>query len=156
MLNRRPRDPLCWMMISFTASYYQLVSKSPSGVPRAPSAGCGFPYHNLSLNRLISNSIGGPEGPLHRAVAFSTTSYLWILWSPTPWLPVPPSYITVKSATQSPTQSLAWHVWSSSSGNNCHAVHKSLSSGASVYEYTMGFFTLSHFVSQARLRDFLS
>ena len=36
------------------------------------------------------------------------------------------SYIIV----QSPTQSLEWHVWSSSSGNNCHAVHRSLSSGA--------------------------
>ena len=47
-----------------------------------------------------------------------------------------PSYIIV----QSPTQSLEWHVWSSSSGNNCHAVHRSLSSGASVYECTMGFY----------------
>ena len=37
-------------------------------------------------------------------------------------------------------QSLEWHVWSSSSGNNCHAVHRLLSSGASVYEYTMGFY----------------
>ena len=46
-----------------------------------------------------------------------------------------PSYIIV----QSPTQSLEWHVWSSSSGNNCHAVHRSLSSSASVYECTMGF-----------------
>ena len=27
--------------------------------------------------------------------------------------------------------SLEWPVWSSSSGNNCHAVHRSLSSGAS-------------------------
>ena len=41
------------------------------------------------------------------------------------------------------------HVWSSSSGNNCHAVHRSLSSGASVYECTMGiFFTSSHFICQ--------
>ena len=47
-----------------------------------------------------------------------------------------PSYIIV----QSPTQSLEWHVWSSSSGNNCHAVHRSLSSGASVYECTMEFY----------------
>ena len=46
-----------------------------------------------------------------------------------------PSYIIV----QSPTQSLEWHVWSSSSGNNCHAIHRSLSSGASVYKCTMGF-----------------
>ena len=96
-------------------------------------------------------------------VAFSTTSCLQLVWSPTHsgvpkapsagwWLSLPhlgsnfsdlqlpdflssPSYIIV----QSPTQSLVWHVWSSSSGNNCHAVHRSLSSGASVYESTMGF-----------------
>ena len=42
-----------------------------------------------------------------------------------------PSYIIVPS----PTQSLEWHVWLSSSGNNCHAVHRSLSSGASVWLY---------------------
>ena len=47
-----------------------------------------------------------------------------------------PSYIIV----QSPTQSLEWHVWLSSSRNNCHAVHRSLSSVASVYECTMGFY----------------
>ena len=47
-----------------------------------------------------------------------------------------PSYIIV----QSPTQSLERHVWSSSSGNNCHAVHRSLSSGASVYDCTAGFY----------------
>ena len=96
-------------------------------------------------------------------MAFSTASCLLLLWSPTLsgvpkalsagwWLSLPhldsdssdhqltvflswPSYIIV----QSPTQSLGWHVWSSSSGNNCHAVHRSLSSGASVYECTMGF-----------------
>ena len=48
----------------------------------------------------------------------------------------PPSYIIV----QSPTQSLEWHVWSLSSGNYSHAVQRSLSSGASVYECTMGFY----------------
>ena len=47
-----------------------------------------------------------------------------------------PSYIIVPS----PTQYLEWHVWSSSSGNNCHAVHRSLSSGASVYDCTAGFY----------------
>ena len=31
-------------------------------------------------------------------------------------------------------------VWLSSSGNNCHAVHRSLSSGASVYDCTAGFY----------------
>ena len=36
--------------------------------------------------------------------------------------------------------SLEWPVWSSSSGNNCHPVQRSLSSGASVYESIMGSF----------------
>ena len=31
-------------------------------VPRAPSAGCGFPYHILSPMSLIPNSFG-PQGP---------------------------------------------------------------------------------------------
>ena len=53
----------------------------------------------------------------------------------------PPSYIIV----QSPTQSLEWHVCSSSSENNCHAVHGSLSFGASVYECTMRFYLVPYF-----------
>ena len=51
-----------------------------------------------------------------------------------------PSYIIV----QSPTQSLEWHVWSSSRGNNCHAVHRSPSSGASVFVCTMGFYLVPY------------
>ena len=47
--------------------------------------------------------------------------------------------------------SFEWPVWSSSSGNNCHAVHRSLSSGASLWS---GTFTLSHIISRAHLRDF--
>ena len=88
--------------------------------PRAPSAWCGFPYH-ISVWSLTGTIL---------------TSVLTVLYnSSTP--------------TQSPTRSLKSHVWSSSNGNNCHAVHWSLSSGASVYECTMGiFFTSSHFVSQ--------
>ena len=51
------------------------------------------------------------------------------------------------TSTRSPTRSLKSHVRSSSTGNNCHAVHRSLSSGASVYECIMGFI-LSYFISQ--------
>ena len=53
--------------------------------------------------------------------------------------------------------SLEWPVWSSSSGNNCHPVQRSLSSGASVYESIMGSF-LPRPISSAnfRSRDFLS
>ena len=112
ILNRRPRGPLCWLSLLHLITNWS-DSQTPSGVPRAPSAGYGFPYHISSLTRLISNSIGGSKGPLCRAVAFSTTSRPQL----TGFLSTP-SYIIV----QSPTQSLEWHVWSSSSGNNCHAV----------------------------------
>ena len=72
--------------------------------------------------------------------------------TPLSWL----SYIIV----QRPLNRLLdlWNgVWSSPSGNNCHAVHRSLSSGASVYECTMGIF-LARPISSAnfRPRDFLS
>ena len=57
----------------------------------------------------------------------------------------------------SPPLSLEWPVWSSSCGNNCHPVQRSLSSGASVYESIMGSF-LPRPISSAnfRPRDFLS
>ena len=83
-----------------------------SGVLRPLLLGGGFPCHILSPTSLLQ-----------------LTDFL-----------SSPSYIIVQSLTQSPTQSLEWHVWSSSSGNNCHAVHRSLSSGASVYECIMGFY----------------
>ena len=151
LLNRRPRGPLCWVRAFSTASCHQLVSKLHRESRGPLLLGGDFPYHILSPTRLISNS-----------------SDLQLVWSSTPsgaprapsagrWLSLPhllsdfpgpqltdflssPSYIIVQSPTQSPTQSLEWHVWSSSSGNNCHAVQRSLSSGASVYECIMGFY----------------
>ena len=85
-------------------------SRAAQPEARGPSS---LPGWWLSLPHLVSNSSD-----------LQITDFLYTL-----------SYIIV----QSPTQSLEWHVWSSSSGNNCHAVHRSLSSGASVYECTMGF-----------------
>ena len=120
-------------------------------------------------------STGRPEA---HSAGWSATSYQQFLCTPTQsgapspfslvWLSLPYLvYNSIRSLTgtnltplltelynsstptQSPTRSLKLHVWLSSSGNNCHAVHRSLSYGASVYEYTMGiFFTSSHFVSQ--------
>ena len=51
MLKRRPSGPaLCWMMAFFTASYQHLLwTPTQSGFPRAPSPGCGFPYHISSI-----------------------------------------------------------------------------------------------------------
>ena len=54
-------------------------------------------------------------------------------YTPTQSLP-----ITGQRNMQLPV-SLEWHVCSSLSGNNCHTVHKSLSSGASFYDGTVGF-----------------
>ena len=111
LLNRRPRGPaVSWMMAFFTASYNQLVSKTSSRIPRTLRPGVPFP----------------------------TTSRL-SLCPITNWLPVLTELYNSSSPTQSPTQSLEWHVWSSSSENNCHPVQRSLSSSASVYECIMGF-----------------
>ena len=122
LLNRRPRSSaLCWVMAFFTASYQQLLL---TPTHQGPEGLFGLAW--LSLPHLISN--------LSPTVPNCLTSVLTELYnSLTP--------------TQSPTRSLEWHVWSSSSGNNCHAVQRSLSSGVSVYECIMGFFTLSHFIS---------
>ena len=105
----------CWLSLLHLISIFS-GPQTPSRFPRAPSAGCGFPYHAIS--NWNSNSTG-------------LTSVLTELYN-----------------SSTPTWSLKSHVWSSSSGNNCHAVQRSLSSGASVYESIMGFFSLSHFVSQ--------
>ena len=121
----------CWLSLLHLISNFS-GPQTPSGFPRAPSAGCGFPYQ-------ISSITPSPTG-----TGTVLTSVLTKLYnSSTP--------------TRSPTRCLKSHVWSSSSGNNCHAVHRSLSSGASVYECAMGIF-LPRPISSAnfRPRDFLS
>ena len=80
-----------------------------------------------------------PGGPLCWVRAFSTASCHQRISKLTDFL-FSPNYIIV----QSPTQSLEWPVWSSSSGNNCHAVHRSLSSGASVYDCTAEFYLVPY------------
>ena len=48
MLNRKP-----WThSAGWSATSYQQLLRSPNsiGVPKAPSAWCGFPYHNSSIN----------------------------------------------------------------------------------------------------------
>ena len=128
LLNRRPGGPaFCWVLAFFTTSCHHRVW-SP-------------------------NSIGGPEGPSCWVVAFSTTSCHQRVSKLTDFL-FSPSYIIIQSPTQyhpitghrdvSLPLSLEWHVWLSSSGNNCHAVHRSLSFGASVYDCTMGFYLVPY------------
>ena len=98
--------------------------------------GDGFLYCILSATSLDPNS-SGARGPLRPGVAFPTTSYQQLISNCNCLTSVLTELYNSSTTTQSPTRSLEWHVWSSSSGNNCHAVHRSLSSGASVYECTM-------------------
>ena len=115
LLNRRPRGPLCWVRAFFTATYQHLL-----WTPTQSGASSPFGLVWLSLPHLVHNSVRSLTGT-------NLTSVLTELYNSS-------------TSTQSPTRSLKSHVWSSSSGNNCHAVHRSLSSGASVYECTMGIF----------------
>ena len=112
-------------MAFFTASYQQLLwTPTQLGAPRP------FGLVWLSLPHLVSNSV--------------RSLIVWFL--------VLTELYNSSTPTQLPTQSLEWHVWLSSSGNNCHVVQRSLSSGTSVYECIMAF-TLSHFISQIRPRN---
>ena len=85
-----------------------------------------WPLHSYGHQRcvflvllMLNRRSGGPA--FCWVLAFSTTSFHQTLWSPklTDFLSSP-SYIIVPW----PTQSLEWHVWLSSSENNCHAVHR--------------------------------
>ena len=117
------------------------LSRSPDAQPEARGPTL-LAFSTASYHRLVwsPNSIGGPEDPFCWVVAFPTTSLSNSSDLQLTDFLFTPSYIIVQSPTQSPTQSLEWHVWSSSSGNNCHAVQRLLSSGASVYECIIGFY----------------
>ena len=123
MLNRRPWGPLCWVLAFFTASYQQLLwSPDSIGVPKGP-----FGQVWLSLPHLIYNSVQSLTGTGTRT---PLTSVLTELYN-----------------SSMPTRSLKSHVWSSWSGNNCHAVHI-LFRCVSLWVYHGNFFTSSHFISQ--------
>ena len=114
----------------------------------------GFLYHILSATSLVPNSSGGPEGPF--SLVWLSLPHLVYNSNSNCLTSVLTELYNSSTPTQSPTQSLAWHVWSSSSGNNCHAVHRSLSSGASVYECTIGILACPILIANFHPRDFLS
>ena len=108
------------------------LSRSPSAQPEAqwPTLlGDGFLYCILSASSLDPNS-SGPQAPS------AWCGFPYQILTQTGTRNVLNSVLTElynsSTSTRSPTRSLKTHVWSSSSGNNCHAVHRSLSSGASV------------------------
>ena len=116
-----------------------------TGALESTLLGAGFPYYISSYS--ISNSTR-----LHCLLLFNSSA-LYYLQTPTRWYghaSTPPQFLPLSGDRDvSLPLHLEWPVWSSSSGNDCHAVQRSLSSGTSVYESIMGsFFTSSHFISQ--------
>ena len=148
---------------NITATFWPLLlwpsalCRSPDAQPEAQRPTLlddSFLYCILSASSLDPNSIG-PQGPFG------------LMWLSLPHLvynsvsncncncncnSVLTELYNSPTSTRSPTRSLEWHDWSSSCGNNCHTVHRSLSSSASVYECIMGF-TLFHFIIQIHPRD---
>ena len=118
LLNWRPRahSAGCWLSLLHLISIFS-GSQTPSGFPMAPSVGCGFPYHISSPT--VWNSTGNSTGPLGVELNRNRNSILLYNHSTPTRSP--------KSNTQSP-----------SSGNNCHSAQRPASSGASLYECTMG------------------
>ena len=128
VLNRRSRVHSAGWWPFFTASYQHLHWTPTHQGLKAPSAWCGFPYHVIFPT--ARNSTGN-----------STRT------------PTQLSYIMVQHPLDLWNRMFDRH----QAEINCHAVHRSLSSGASVYECTMGNF-LARPISSAnfRPRDFLS
>ena len=154
---RLNRTAIFWPSLLWPSRCLSCSPDAQPEVQRPTLLGDGFLYGILSATSLVPKLHRGSWGPPRPGVAFPTTSHLSPSWTQLNcnW----PSNSTVLTSvltelynsstpTWSPTRSLKSHVWSSSSGNNCHAVQRSLSSGVSVYESIMGFFSLSHFVSQ--------
>ena len=63
LLNRSPRahSAGCWLSLLHLISIFS-GPQTPSGFPRAPSVGCGFPYHISTPT--VWNSTGNSTDPL--------------------------------------------------------------------------------------------
>ena len=99
---------------------------------------------SFTFSRAAQPEAQGPSSRLDACFLYRILSPTGLISKLTDFLSSP-RYITVQLPTQylpitghrdvSLPLSLEWHVWLSSSGNNCHAVHRSLFSGASVWLY---------------------
>ena len=94
---------------------------------------------------VVSFSFSRAAQPEGRRPILLGAGLLYHIFSPTGlqthW---PPVFTELYNSSIAHSISLEWHVWSSSSGNKCHADHRSLSSGASVYDCTMGFYLVPY------------
>ena len=114
---------------------------------RTTLLGDGFLYCILSATSLDPNS-SEPRGPFG-LMWLSLPHLVYNSVRPLTGTSVLAELYNSSTSTRSPTRSLESNVGSSSSGNNCHAVQRSLSSGSiSLWVYHGNFFTSSHFISQ--------
>ena len=104
--------------------------------------------HQRFFPVLLCCSTGGPGAQLSAECCFLNSIISPSLWSPNSLNFLWTELYNSSTPTQSPHNwqleyalrpSMEWHVWSSSSRNNCHEVHRSLPSGASVFDCTVGF-----------------
>ena len=106
---------------------------------------CNILTPTLMAISVVSFSFSRAAQPEAWGPSLLDACFLYRILSPTGlqtnWLPV---FTELYNSSIAYPISLEWHVWSSSSGNNCHVVHRSLSSGASVYECTMGFYLVPY------------
>ena len=139
------------------------LSRSPGLLNRSTGVhSAGWWLSLLQLVFLRSNSTQLSTGSSNSTVLhLFNSSALYYFQTPTQWYghaSTPPQLLPISGDRDvSLPLSLEWPVSLSSSGNNCHAVQRSLSSGASVYESIIGFF-LPRPISSTnfRPRDFLS
>ena len=147
--------------LNITATYWPpllwlsalCLSRSPGLLSQRPTLlGDGFLYCILSATSLDPNSLGAPRTPsAWRGFPYHILSatYLQLILSDfLSW----PSYIIVQRPLNLWNGMFDRH----QAENNCHAVHRSLSSGASVYECTMGILACPILLANFRPRDFLS
>ena len=129
LLNQRPRahSAGCWL-------FFLLHLISIFSVPQFIRAPSPFSLVWLSLPHLVST------GTRTSVLLLFNSSALYYLQTPTRWYghaSTHPQFLPI-SGDRDVSLPL-------SSENNCHAVKRSLSSGASVYESVMGFFYLVPF-----------
>ena len=113
------------------------LSRSPGLLNRRPRflLSAGFLYHILSPNSTISKLVSKLVSKL---TDFLSLPSFIIVQSPTKYL------TTTGNQEVSLPLSLEWHVWLSSNGKKCHAVHRTLSSGVSVIDCTARFYLVPY------------
>ena len=134
------------------------LSRSPDAQPEARDPFFWFSLLHL-FHQLVwsSNSIGGPEGSFCWVVAFPTTSFSPTRLTPTHWLPISTElYNSLIAPLNRPL-----NLWDGMFDRHQEEITVMQFTGHSLpvhqsMSVPWDFFTLSHFVSQARLRDFLS